>query len=544
MSARARQGDRGAWARVSVLAFGLAACGAGEAPLRDAGLVPADAAADASAPDAAARPPDAAEVCGLNPPVWQRLSVPEIVDSLALAFPHKALRAEDRQRFIDKFLLDPAGQGGFSNNGPGRKVQGDFAEHLFEVGEWFTADPPFCGAVPAETCVADVVERVGQLLFRRPLEAEERDSFAVFWRDSVGEAGAQEALSSTLLALVMSPEFVYRGQQSQADLAWLERMSFGLEGRGPSEAALTEVLQAGAGARARDLIESALSGPVGRQHLLAAFSEWLRVEDVLSVAKTEPFAEELRRDLVEETRRFVAFHLLEARRPISALLTETRTFLNARLRAHYGLDGATNAPAEEAAFSLSVRPQGAGLWAQGALLASLGLPNGTSPTRRGAMIRTRWMCDELPPALPGVMPPAANAADGLTTRARYETVHAADPSCADCHRFVDPLGFALEGFDGLGRPRSHENGLPLDLSGQVWSLDDDSVERSFDGPQELFTWLANDERWAHCAAWHLLAYLVPDHPEEGACLLPGLAERLHAGTPLLDALVETFALQR
>src|SRR5206468_2661509 len=93
-----------------------------------------------------------------------------------------------------------------------------------------------------------------------------------------------------------------------------------------------------------------------------------------------------------------------------------------------------------------------GLLESGGVLATQARPDSSSPIHRGKLVRERFLCQPLPPPPPGIVvqPPALDPS--LTTRDRY-TRHSTDEPCKSCHRLMDPIGFAFEDFDGVGRQR-------------------------------------------------------------------------------------------
>src|SRR5205814_2814799 len=144
------------------------------------------------------------------------------------------------------------------------------------------------------------------------------------------------------------------------------------------------------------------------------------------------------------------------------------TFLNERLARHYGIPGIAGADFRRVPYPDDTRR---GLLGQGSMLVQTSLANRTSPVLRG-----KWVMEVLmgtpPPAPPPDVPPlddTGEAKDGrmLTTRERLE-IHRKNPTCNSCHRFMDPIGLALDNFDVTGKWRVRENGQPLDTRGDFY----------------------------------------------------------------------------
>ena len=146
------------------------------------------------------------------------------------------------------------------------------------------------------------------------------------------------------------------------------------------------------------------------------------------------------------------------------ILDSDYTFLNERLAKHYGIGGIFGPEFRKIKITDDRRK---GLLGQGSILTVTSYPNRTAPTIRG-----KWVLEQLlgtpPPPPPPDVPSLKEDKDtkAFTMRERME-LHRANPTCAVCHKVMDPLGFALENFDGLGRWRefSGSDTLPIDSSG-------------------------------------------------------------------------------
>jgi hypothetical protein len=127
----------------------------------------------------------------------------------------------------------------------------------------------------------------------------------------------------------------------------------------------------------------------------------------------------------------------------------------------------------------------AGILAQGSLLTALATASESSPVQRGKMVRTRLLCQDLPPPPANVDTALKPAAGGVTTRDHF-SAHSTNPLCATCHKLMDPIGFGFEHYDAFGRRREQENGRPVDVTGTVVSPDGDVP---FDGLPGLTNYL-------------------------------------------------------
>ena len=159
-------------------------------------------------------------------------------------------------------------------------------------------------------------------------------------------------------------------------------------------------------------------------------------------------------------------NIIRENRSIITLLTADFSFLNEQLASHYGIQGVEGEEFRRVDFSNSQR---GGIITLGGVLTMTSYANRTSPSKRGKWILGQLLGDEPPPPPPGVAELTAEdeaaVASGSSIREKMEA-HSSNPSCASCHKTMDPLGFALEQYDAIGRWRD------VDASGQI----DDSAK--------------------------------------------------------------------
>jgi cellulase/cellobiase CelA1 len=160
------------------------------------------------------------------------------------------------------------------------------------------------------------------------------------------------------------------------------------------------------------------------------------------------------------------------------------------------------------------------------VLTSHARANSSSPIHRGKLVRERLLCQELPPPPPGVNAQPPPLDPSLTTRERY-LAHSQDQACSGCHRLMDPIGFAFEHFDGIGRWRADEGGLPIDSSGEI--LDSDASDGSFTGVGALGAHLAGSPEVHACFSrqWLRWAYGVDEDAQLG-CLADEIEDAFEA----------------
>ncbi len=395
--------------------------------------------------------------------------------------------------------------------------------------------PCVAGAEDA-VCADAMVRHYGLRLFRRPLSELEVADYVGLFASGVGELGlsGSEALAGVLSALMQSPHTLYIEQLGTAEGAAYKLgpyevasvLAYGLTGTAPPAELIDRVTAGALGttdgilAVARELVASA----AGQEHVSRFFEAWLGYDGTEFVVKDPavyPLTPALALAMIEEQRLLVDATYKNGG-GLAELLLAPQTYVNLALAQHYGwpTDGLT-----DAAFTERQRPagQGLGVMAQGAFLTRLATSNSSSPTQRGVFALRTLACLELgapPPVVPEIVPP-----DGMiTTRERYEVVHGVD-GCSGCHGRMDPIGFGLENFDGVGRYRTQEVGKPIDATGTI----PDFGSVAFNGPEELARTLAGRPELHQCFAAQLSSYVFGVSVADGACIPPESAYAATSG---------------
>ncbi len=315
-------------------------------------------------------------------------------------------------------------------------------------------------------CAGKLIDRVGRRLYRRALDEAERARYLAVAADSTKLTGSfWDGLQNTLAAMLQAPSVIYRAergdpraaQQDRArfgsyDLA--ARLAFGLTDAGPDDALLDAAAKGeldtdqGVARHATRLLGSAR----GRTALRAFFAEMLRLPRGTTADMVA---------LREETM-LVLDELAARRAPFTELFTVRHTFVDDTLAKLYGLPERPGAKFVKVTLPEAVPRQG--LLGHASVLSVFG----ADPTLRGKMVRESLLCQTVPPPPPEVTPelpkPTADAPKSARERLAQ---HQKDPACAGCHALVDPIGLALHSFDGNGRYRTTEFGLPIDTSGEL-----------------------------------------------------------------------------
>ena len=200
-------------------------------------------------------------------------------------------------------------------------------------------------------------------------------------------------------------------------------------------------------------------------------AQWLRLQDVDKVHPDPNFYpdydDNLAADMRRETELFFN-HLVREDRSLLELYRADYTFVNERLARHYGIPDVSGSEFRRVGYPDDTRR---GLLGQGSVLVQTSLANRTSPVLRGKWVMEVLMGTPPPPPPPDIpaLEETASSKNGkmLTTRERME-MHRANPTCNACHRFMDPIGLALDNFDVTGKWRTRESGMLLDTKGDYY----------------------------------------------------------------------------
>ena len=354
----------------------------------------------------------------------------------------------------------------------------------------FNCHPGWGGAtvadVPEEAwaCAESIVIRLAREAYRRPVTDDDLAGPMAFYGRAAAEEGFEIGVRTALQAILASPSFIFRLERAPpeippgetypiADVDLASRLSFFLWATSPDDELVTLAAEGRLSEPAvlESQVRRMLADPRAEALSTRFASQWLRLQDAED-NQPEPFlypdfTGQLREDLVRETQLFFD-HLVREDGSLLELFTADYTFLNERLAAHYGIPGVSGPEFRRVSYPKGSRR---GVLGHGSVLLLTSMSARTSPVLRG-----KWVMEVLmgtPPPPPPPNTPAFDdtelARDGrlLTTRERLE-VHRANPTCRACHRFMDPIGLALDNYDVTGQVRVRENGVALDTRGTFY----------------------------------------------------------------------------
>jgi hypothetical protein len=373
-------------------------------------------------------------------------------------------------------------------------------------------------------CRDEFVRSFGLRAFRRPLSDAEVDRYAALFAEQAKGKQFTDGARVVIEAMLQSPKFLFHVESGadgrHRDYVVASRLAYLLWDTMPDrrlfEAAANGDLRTPEGVEkvARDM----LNQPLARQAVDEFFAEWLRFDRALGAVKDRrrypEFTPELAAMMVQETRMLLDDLVWGDGNFMNAFIADY-SFLNADLANLYGVA----APAGE--FERVTFPSDShrsGLLGQASFLASNAGPVETSPTARGIFVREQLLCQHVPNPPPGVntQVPEPDVARPLARRQRMQA-HVENPTCASCHRLMDPIGFGLENFDASGRWRDAEviefegSGrraapkkveLPIDSTGEIAGL----AGSSFSDPKQIGRLLAGSSSCQECVVKQVFRY--------------------------------------
>jgi hypothetical protein len=325
-----------------------------------------------------------------------------------------------------------------------------------------------------ESCARRIVTTLARRAYRRPPTGPEIETLLTFYRSGSKHGGFEEGVRAAIERMLVSFNFLFRIESRPAfakatarlsDLDLASRLSFFLWSTIPDEQLLTLATRGRLSQPAvlEQQVRRMLADPRSRALVDNFAGQWLTMRKAATfqpdLLANPDFDENLRDAFVKEAQLLVDSQL-RADRSIVELVTADYSFLNERLARHYGVPNVYGERFRRVTFTDGVR---GGVLGLGGVLMVTSYPDRTAPVSRGL-----WVLDNLlgmpPPPPPGNVPDLEEAGDDGRKRSIREQmeVHRSNPACAACHVRMDPLGFAMEQFDPIGKWRTTSAGLPID----------------------------------------------------------------------------------
>lgn len=344
-----------------------------------------------------------------------------------------------------------------------------------------------------DQAAAKVLERFAARAYRRPVSEDEVSRLVGLFKKSRAAGDTYpRAMKLALSGVLVSANFLFRIEQEQSsdpekpyfitDYELATRLSYFFWKSMPDDA-LTAVAASGKLREPQTLraeVARMLADPRSQRFVKSFVGQWLVIRNLehhsVGRERYPMFNEALRADMRREVELFFA-NLIKEDRSVLDVLGSDYSFMNERLAKHYEIKGVTGE--EFRRVSLKGTPR-AGVLTMGGVLTVTSMPSRTSPVKRGKFVLEQLLASPIPPP-PPTTPPLSERRDDIlrgSVRNRFEA-HRSDASCIACHARMDPIGFALENFDGIGRWREKDHNFPIDASGKF------PEGETFSGPIEL-----------------------------------------------------------
>ncbi len=366
-----------------------------------------------------------------------------------------------------------------------------------------------------QACARQILTALGRQAYRRPMDRASLDVLMDFYgrgrKSGPSTGGFERGIESALQFILASPEFLFRVEPDPpsrsalrrdesasrsalrrdesasrsalrpdtsspqvyqlGDIALASRLSFFLWSSPPDDQLITLAAQG----RLKQppvfeqQVRRMLADPRSKALIDNFAEQWLHLRNLKNsnpdLAAFPDFDDNLRQSMQEETERFFD-SIMREDRSVMDLLNADYTFVNERLARHYGIPNIYGSRFRR----ITVPDNRRGLLGQASILTVTSYPNRTSPVERGKWILTNLLGVPPQPPPPNIPPLPESGTDGkmVSLRERMEK-HRTNPVCAGCHRAMDPIGFAMENYDGVGRWRSKEDGQPIDPKGTLFT---------------------------------------------------------------------------
>ena len=362
-----------------------------------------------------------------------------------------------------------------------------------------------------------IITAFGTRAFRRQMLGPEIERFVWVYHQA-GKKGAnfEQSVQTALTAVLVSPHFLFRGElQPEPDnpqvahqvneWALASRLSYFLWSTMPDDALFAEAQRGTLRKNLPAQLTRMLKDPKSKALVENFAGQWLQIRNLKLVqpdAKTFPEWDKPLAEAMERETELLFECIMREDRSVLDFLAADFTFVNERLARHYDVEGV-----EGDAFVRVKLPANrpGGLLGHGGFLTLTSNPTRTSPVKRGKFVLENILGTPPPPAPPDVpdIDDKKRAELQGTLRQRMEQ-HRVDPNCASCHARMDPIGFGLESFDGIGTWRERDGTAPVDSAGELVSGE------KFKGPAELREILLTKKRqdFLRCLTDKMLTYAL------------------------------------
>jgi hypothetical protein len=410
-----------------------------------------------------------------------------------------------------------------------------------------------CDLVTAgDTCARSVLRAFGRRAWRRPVTDPEVDHLMTVVQVARTNGDSwEQGVTLAMQALLVSPNFLFRVELDPMPTSLTPhvltnheiaaRLSYFLWSTMPDDAlfAAADAGQLTDKAQLQAQVTRMLKDPKASALVDNFAGQWLytRLVDEVSPDKvTFPTFDAPLRDAMKQETYLMFQDVVFKGVSADKLLVSDYTYANDRLAKHYGLPALTGATMQK--VMLTATTHRGGFLTNGSFLTVTSHPTSTSPVLRGKWILGQLMCQDVPPPPNNVQIKLDDSKAGMQSLRQRLEEHHSNP-CAVCHVVMDPMGFGLENYDGIGQYRTMDGMFPVDSSGKL------PDGRMFDGPAELASLVVADPGFASCVTQKLYTYALgrgpqgtPNHMDPA--LLDGYATAFRTGGYPMAALVSSI----
>ncbi len=407
-------------------------------------------------------------------------------------------------------------------------------------------------------CAREIVETLATRAYRHPVDREQMSTLMDFYSVGSEQGGFEAGIELALRRILASPEFVFRFERADEDVAPGEiyrlsdlelasRLSFFLWSSIPDDELLGLAVddKLHEPATLRKQVRRLLGDPRSSAFIENFAGQWLYLRNLKTkggaVEQFPNFDDNLRQAFRTETELLFASIVREDRNLLD-ILTADYTFVNDRLARHYGIAGVYGSEFRRVPVENEARR---GVLGHGSILMVTSLPERTSPVQRGV-----WVLENIvgapvptpPPNVPDLAEQAGTKSHPRTLREQME-LHTTRPFCAGCHKIMDPVGFALENFDAIGQWRTEEHGSPINATAKL--VDGTEINGAIDLRNAL---LKYSDRFAQTTTEKLMTYALGrgleyyDMPAVRA-IARGAAKDDYRFSSIIIGIVESAAFQ-
>ncbi len=417
------------------------------------------------------------------------------------------------------------------------------------LSKWSPCTPPATGSTAA--CEQQIISTVGANLYRRPLSSAEQAELKTLFDAGVKEKDFPTGVEWFLTGVLQSPDFMYQivrpdpaetpGQvRPLAPVEYASRLAYFVWNSPPDSQLMAAAANndfADATKRQAQLTRMIQDARFSRG-IDSFYRRWLNIDGFDELARDPTGFDQNVVTALATSLLMSATQIYGAASPnISSLFSGQTYYMNDVLRSFYGLSGSGTSFAPVSMPNQSRR----GILTHPGLMALLARPSEDNPVSRGLFLLRNVLCIPVPPPPQNlVTPPLPPIAPGSTTRQRL-SMHATDPVCASCHNTIDPMGFAFENFDEVGRYRTTDQGLPVDSSGTI------AVNMDIDGPfatgDDLLARFADSASVRSCFAEKYLDFALAftqTDPSE-ACSIQSIGQTFDASGDLKQLVASVAA---